>query len=93
MATIYKSTGHTHGDATDPGTAMSLALIEERLKDFRVVFRGTDPPHVSPVTSYWTHILIEVSTLDPPTPRFKQPGFYEVVGLHPDDAGFLFVKK
>jgi hypothetical protein len=93
MAVIYKSTGLAHGGATDHGKPMPLTIIEERLKDFRVVFRGIDPPHASPVTTYWTHILIEVSTLDPPTPRFKQPGFYEVVGLHPDDAGFLFVKK
>ena len=72
---------------------MPLALIEERLKDFKVVFRGTDPPHASPVTAYWTHILIEVSTLDPPTPHFKRPGFYEVVGLDAEDAGFLLVKN
>ena len=36
------------------------------------------------------YIVIEVSSLDDLTPRFKQTGFYKVTGLQVPDAGFLF---
>jgi hypothetical protein len=89
MATIWKSRGPV--DSTDQGTEMSLAGSERRLPEkYKLFYMGDAPKGTMPVTQYYTHIVIEVSSLDDLTPRFKQTGFYKVTGLQVTDAGFLF---
>jgi len=72
---------------------MPLDVIAERLKDFRVFCHGERPKTMLPQSrEYYTHIMIEVTAHDPaPYPeRFHRPGFYQVVGLRPGEASFLF---
>jgi hypothetical protein len=90
MATIWKSRGPVN--STDEGTMMSLPEIERRLPEekYKLFYMGDAPKGMMPVTKYYTHIVIEVSSLDDLTPRFKQTGFYKVTGLQVPDAGFLF---
>lgn len=72
---------------------MPLAVIDDRLKNFRVFCHGKQPRTMLPQSrEYYTHIVIEVTADDPqPRPdRFQRAGFYQVVGLSPRDASFLF---
>ena len=77
----------------DAGKWLPLDIIARRLKDFRIFWHGERPKSMLPQSrEYYTHIMIEVTEDDPePRPeRFPRPGFYQVVGLRPRDADFLF---
>jgi hypothetical protein len=72
---------------------MALDVITERLAGFRLLCHGDRPKTMLPQSrEHYTHILIEVTAedLQPHLDRFQRPGFYQVVGLRPSDAGFLF---
>lgn len=71
---------------------MPLESIDERLRKFEAVYRGVNPPSISPRTQYYTYVVVEVSDAcdHPRTERFADPGFYLVAGLHVEDAQFLF---
>jgi hypothetical protein len=71
---------------------MPLSIIEKRLKGFRVFFHGERPKTMLPqVRDGYMHVMISVEPEDQPRPeRFPRSGFYQVVGLRPRDAGFLF---
>ena len=90
---IFRSRGTVGPGSLDAGTSMPLEVIDQRLKDFRVFCHRERPKTMLPQSrEYYTHIMIEVINDDPePRPdRFPRPGFYQVVGLRPRDAGFLF---
>jgi hypothetical protein len=73
--------------------SMPLDVIDRRLKEFRVFCHGERPKTMLPQShECYMHIMIEVTHDDPqPRPeRLSRPGFYQVVGLRPKDAGFLF---
>jgi hypothetical protein len=77
----------------DAGTHMPLDVIDKRLKEFRVFYHGERPKTMLPQSrEHYTHIMIEVieEDLQPCLERFTRLGFYQVVGLRPRDAGFLF---
>jgi hypothetical protein len=90
MATIYKATGGSGENSTDAGTVMPLTTIEARLSNHKCIFRGTRPPIIAPVSTYFMHLVIAVTELDEKTPKFPHDGYYYVVGLQVKNAGFLF---
>jgi len=93
MAIVWKSHGTVGPASLGAGKSMPLDEINERLKDFRVFCHGEQPKTMLPQSrECYTHIMIEVTDDDPePRPdRFQRPGFYQVVGLRPRDASFLF---
>lgn len=72
---------------------MPLNVIDKRLKDYRIFCHGESPRTMLPQSrEHYTHIMIEVTDDDLQTrlERFPRAGFYQVVGLSPRDAGFLF---
>jgi hypothetical protein len=76
----------------DAGKRMPLDVIDKRLKDFRIFCHGERPKTMLPQSrEHYTHIIVAVTDDDPePRPaRFPRPGFYQVVGLRPANAGFL----
>lgn len=93
MAMIFRSRGTGGRGSLDAGTWMSLADIDNRLKDFRVFCHGEKPQTMLPQgRECYTHIMIEVTEEDvkPHLDRFLRPGFYQVVGLRVGDAWFMF---
>jgi hypothetical protein len=89
MASIRMSNGKVGHGSTGPAVDLPLRLIEERLCLYKVHYEGADPKEIAPVTQYYSHVVVEVSGIDDPTVRFTRQGFYRVLGLHTDDAGFL----
>jgi hypothetical protein len=91
MAAIWMSNGNVGPGSTGPAIDLDLKLIDERLSGsgHKVHFQGEDPKHIAPATTYLTHVVVEVSGIDEPTAHFDRPGFYRVLGLHAEDAGFL----
>ena len=93
MAIVFRSRGTVGAGSMDAGKQMPLDVIDKRLKDFRIFCHGERPKTMLPQNrEHYTHIMVEVTDDDPePRPgRFSRPGFYQVVGLRPPDAGFLF---
>jgi hypothetical protein len=91
MSVIWKSRGTVGPGSTDAGTYhLPLRLIDERLARYKVHFQGEEPKPIAPATTYFNHVVVEVTGLDEPTARFDRRGFYRVLGLHVEDAGFLF---
>ena len=93
MAMVWKSHGTVGPSSLGAGKSMPLDVIDKRLNDFRVFHHGDRPKTMLPQSrEYYTHIMIEVTVEDsePRPERFPRPGFYQVVGLRPRDAGFLF---
>ena len=93
MAIIWKSYGTIGPGSLGAGKSMPLSVVDKRLKDFRIFCHGERPKTMLPQSrEHYTHIMVEVTDDDPePRPeRFPRPGFYQVVGLRPRDAGFLF---
>ena len=74
---------------------MPVDVIDKRLKDFRIFRHGERPRTMFPLSHEdYLHVMIEVTDDDPqPRPeRFHRSGFYQVVGLRVQDAGFLFAR-
>ena len=90
MATIWKSRGTGGPESTDAGTQMPLWLIDERLKGRQLAYLGEDLKPIDPASPYFLYIVIEVTSADEPTDRFPKVGFYRIVGLHLEQASFLF---
>lgn len=93
MATVFKSHGTVGPGSMDGGQWIPLDVIDKRLKDFRIFCHGERPKTMLPQSrEYYTHVMIQVTDDDPePRPdRFPRVAFYQVVGLRPRDAGFLF---
>ena len=90
MAVVWKSRGTVGPASTDVGVDLPLALIEERLIGYQVFFRGEVPRTIAPETTHFEYVIVEVTLGDEPTPSFVRSGYYLILGLHPDDAAFLF---
>lgn len=90
MAAIYKSTGGVGNGSTDPGLAIPLDVIADRLRGNACVYLGRRPRVIEPIHQYWTYIVIEVAPQDQPVGPFTQWGFHFVADLTVDTAGFLF---
>jgi hypothetical protein len=90
MAVIWKSRGTIGSEATDAGTFFPLALIDDRLLGYKLLFRGENPRPFAPATTYFKYVIVEVTGLDEPTATFDRRGFYLVLGLDVEDADFLF---
>jgi hypothetical protein len=93
MAAIWMSNGKVGHGSTGLAVDLPLRLIEERLCFYKVHYQGEDPTEIAPVTQYYSHVIVEVSGIDDPTARFTRQGFYRVLGLHTDDAGFLTASR
>jgi hypothetical protein len=89
MTTIWMTNGDIDSESTGPGTDLPLKLIDERLAKHKVLFLAEVPARIAPRTPYFTHVVIHVSGIDELTARFDRPGYYRVLGLQADDAGFL----
>jgi hypothetical protein len=89
MAAIWMTNETVGAGSTGPAVDLALELIDERLAHYKVHFQGEDPKEIAPVTPYYSHVVVEVSGIDTPTARFDRQGFYRVLGLHAEDAGFL----
>jgi hypothetical protein len=91
MATIWKSKGTIGEGSTDSGTDIALDVIDERLREFKLFYQGENPGHILPQSHYYEHIVLSVTDVaEPHRPeRLTRPGFYLVVGLRVNDAGFL----
>ena len=93
MAVIWRSRGTVGPGSLGAGMSMPLDVIDKRLKAFRIFCHGERPKTMLPQSrEEYVHVMIEVTDDDPhPRPeRFPRPGFYQVVGLRVQDAGFLF---
>lgn len=90
MATIWTTNGNVGPGSTGPAIDhVPLKLIDERLAAYKVHYQGEEPKHIAPATQYFTHVVVEVSGIDEPTERFDHRGFYRIIGLKADEAGFL----
>lgn len=91
MATIWKSKGTVGEGSTDGGTDMPLDVIDERLRNFKLFYQGESPRSILPQSRYYEYTLLSVTDVaEPRRPeRLSHPGFYQVIGLRVNDAGFL----
>jgi hypothetical protein len=92
MAVVWKSRGDVGPTSTATGTEIPLALAEERLFQYmyRVFFRGAERRLIAPMATNFKYVVIEVTLLDQLSSTFDRRGYYLVLGLVPDEAGFLF---
>jgi hypothetical protein len=93
MAIIWESRGTVGPGSMGAGMSMPLDIIDKRLKDFRIFCHGGRPKTMLPQSrESCVHVMIEVidNYPEPRPERFPRPGFYQVVGLRVQDAGFLF---
>lgn len=71
------------------GTDMPLAVIDERVCDYRLRYLGEQPRPIGRPASRLPEILIEVSGFDETSWRFPRRGFYQVIGFKPEQARSL----
>lgn len=90
MATIWKSHGSAGSESVVDGTDMPLAVIDERVGDYRLRYLGEQPRPVALPGSWHIEIVIEVSGFDETTWRFPRRGFYQVIGFNMNQALCLF---
>ena len=93
MAIIWKSYGTLGPGSLGAGKSTPLTVVDKHLKDFWIFCHGERPETMLPQSrEHYTHIMVEVTDDDPERQpeRFPRPGFYQVVGLRPRDASFLF---
>ena len=89
MATIWKSRGAAGSDSALAGTDMPLAVIDERMGEYRLRYLGEQPRPAGPASSRLLEIVIEVSGFDETTWRFPRRGFYQVLGFNMEQARSL----
>lgn len=92
MAVVWHSRGDVGPTSTAVGTEALLSDLEERLFAYRYrpFFRGTQQRLIAPIVTTLEYVIVEVTLRDPLSSTFDRPGYYLVLGLRPDDAGFLF---
>ncbi len=68
---------------------MPLAVIDERVGDYRLRYLGEQPRPLGVTGSRVVEIVIEVSGFDETTWRFPHRGFYQVIGFSTEQARSL----
>lgn len=92
VATVYKVKDGPYGDRTDEGKEIQISILTEKLANHTCQYLTDDPPqfNIDNPSSYYRHVVIEVSDEGELNYKFPRKGFYVVANLDVTESAFIY---